>query len=453
MPLTDLFCGTRRNAPRKSLTSLGKTHRSVSDEACIGNLGTCALCPIVPTVTIRWGKRAAHRALASESRSMLVAHEADEAPPSPDDSLPQVALLALVGGAVVLAVAAASLALWEGKVVLLLLFFSYTLGAAMRPGVDRLVRVGVPRALALVGYLILFFAVIGLLFWLIIPVAFDQTQQALTDGPQHDPAAPQGLLQSVRGQALNSLESKLEEISDPNTALSTLVGTLSALAGVAFTLAAAAYWVIERDRFVNVVLAVVPHEKRATVRDTWLLIDLKLGAVMRTKLLLVLMTSSILSLAFWVIGLPYFLLVGVFAGIVEILPVIGPLIAGLTAVAAGLTVSWQLGLAAAIVVYGLRIVQDYVINPRLFGRAVHLPPLAVLLSVSAVALLLGPWWVPLAIPLTAVVSTLLDVLVWKGDPAEVDVPTVLTRTDDTVGDRRRRPWRPSEDVSKETGRA
>ena len=49
----------------------------------------------------------------------------------------------------------------------------------------------------------------------------------------------------------------------------------------------------------------------------------------------------------------------------------------------------------------------YRINPRLFGRAIHMPPLAVLLAVSAVALLLGPWWVPLAIPLTAVVSTLL----------------------------------------------
>jgi predicted PurR-regulated permease PerM len=275
----------------------------------------------------------------------------------------------------------------------------------------------------------------------------------LADLPRHHAATDQDLLRSIRGQALNSLESKLAEISEPNTALSTLVGTLSALAGVAFTLAAAAYWVIERDRLVNVVLAVVPHEKRATVRDTWLLIDLKLGAVIRTKLLLVVMTGSILSFAFWIIGLPYFLLVGVFAGIVEILPVIGPLIAGLTAVAAGLTVSWQLGLAAAIVVYGLRIVQDYVINPRLFGRAVHLPPLAVLLAVSAVALLLGPLWVPLAIPLTAVVSTLLDVLVWKSDPAAVGVPTVLARTDDTVEDRRRRPWRATVDVSKDTGRA
>jgi predicted PurR-regulated permease PerM len=370
-----------------------------------------------------------------------------------DDTLPHVALLTLVGGMVVLAVAAATLALWEGRVVVLLLFLAYTLGAAMRPGVDGLVRFGVPRGFALVGHFALFFGAVVLLLWLVVPVAFEQTQQALTDVPRHDAATDQGLVSSIREQALTSLESRFREISEPDTALSTLVGTLAALAGFAFTLAAAAYWVIERDRLVNVVLAVVPHEKRATVRDTWLLIDLKLGAVIRTKLLLVVMTASILSFAFWVIGLPYFLLVGVFAGLVEVLPVIGPLIAGLTAVAAGLTVSWQLGLAAAVVVYGLRIVQDYVINPRLFGRAVHLPPLAVLLAVSAVALLLGPWWVPLAIPLTAVVSTLLDVLVWKTNPSEEEVPTVLTSTDDTVQDRRRRPWRGSGDVSKEADRA
>ena len=383
----------------------------------------------------------------------MAAPEADKAAVSGDSSLPHIALLTLVGGVVALAVIAVTLALWEGRVVMLLLFLAYTLGAAMRPGVESLGHVGLPRALALVAHFALLFAIVALLLWLIVPVAFDQTQQALADVPPGNTATDQDLLHSVRGQALNSLESKLDDISDPTAALSTLVGTLSALAGVAFTLAAAGYWVVERDRLVNVVLAVVPHEKRATVRDTWLLIDLKLGAVIRTKLLLVLMTASVLSFAFWVIGLPYFLLVGVFAGIVEILPVIGPLIAGLTAVAAGLTVSWQLGLAAAIVVYGLRIVQDYVINPRLFGRAVHLPPLAVLLAVSAVALLLGPWWVPLAIPLTAVVSTLLDVLVWKSDPAEVDVPTVLTHTDDTVEDRRRRPWRASRDVSKDAGHA
>ena len=366
-----------------------------------------------------------------------------------EDSLPRVAFLTLVGGVVALAVLAATLAVWEGRVVVLLLFLAYTLGAAVRPGVERLSRLAVPRALGLLAHFAVLIALVALLLWLVVPIVLDQTQQALADAPRQDAGVDRGLAYSIREQALNSLESKLGEISQPDKALSTLVGTLAALAGVAFTLASAAYWVVERDRLVNVVLAIVPHEKRKTIRDTWLLIDLKLGAVIRTKLLLVLLTASVLSFAFWVIGLPYFLLVGVFAGIVEILPVIGPLIAGLTAVAAGLTVSWQLGLAAGIVVYGFRILQDYVINPRLFGRAVHLPPLAVLVAVSAVALLLGPWWVPLAIPLTAVVATLLDVLVWKTDPGEADVPTVLAPTEETVADRRRGPWRPSGAVTED----
>jgi predicted PurR-regulated permease PerM len=381
---------------------------------------------------------AAHRPQGRESRSEPLSH---------------IALLALVGGVVTLSVLAVTLAVWEGRVVVLILFLAYTLGAALRPGVDRLARMGVPRALALAGHFAVLVAVVALLLWLVVPVVLEQTQQALADAPRHDAGGDTGLVYSIREQALNSLESRLDEISQPDKALSTLIGTLAALAGVAFTLASAAYWVVERDRFVNVVLAVIPHERRRTVRDTWLLIDLKLGAVIRTKILLVVMTATVLSFAFWVIGLPYFLLVGVFAGIVEVLPVIGPLVAGLTAVAAGLTVSWQLALAAGIVVYGFRIVQDYVVNPRLFGRAVHLPPLAVLVAVSAVALLLGPWWVPLAIPLTAVVATLLDVLVWKSDPAEANVPTVVAPTEETVEERRRRPWSSSGRVSKDAGRA
>jgi predicted PurR-regulated permease PerM len=242
----------------------------------------------------------------------------------------------------------------------------------------------------------------------------------------------------LKQNALNGLEGWLRHLSEPNVALSTAVATLTAVAAVAFTIASAAYWVSERDRLVDVVVSLVPEPKRAVVRDTWLLIDLKLGAVIRTKALLVVITSTVLSIAFWIIGLPYFLLIAAFAGIVEVLPVIGPLLAGLAAVGAGLTVSWKTAAAAAAAVYGFRVFQDYVINPRLFGRAVHLPPLVVLIAVSAMALLLGPAWVPLAIPLTAVISTLLDVLVWKRDPAEQQVPTVLVPTEDTVRTRRRR---------------
>jgi len=68
------------------------------------------------------------------------------------------------------------------------------------------------------------------------------------------------------------------------------------------------------------------------VRDTWELVDLRLGAFVRGQALLIAVVATILSAGFWATGLPYWLLVGVFAGVVEIVPVIGPLVAGITAI-------------------------------------------------------------------------------------------------------------------------
>ena len=62
----------------------------------------------------------------------MTAAEPDKAPVSRDNALPHVAVLTLVGGVVGLAVVATTLALWEGRVVMLLLFLAYTLGAALR---------------------------------------------------------------------------------------------------------------------------------------------------------------------------------------------------------------------------------------------------------------------------------------------------------------------------------
>lgn len=358
-----------------------------------------------------------------------------EAPAAADEA--QVAVRALIAAAVVVAVLLAAIALWQARTVVLLLFLSYTLAAAIRPSVDALSRRRVPRWFAITLHVALMAGVIGFLLWLFVPTALRQTENALADLPaQSVQSVDEPWFDSLRRSALTSLERELRDVPSPEAAFSAALQTLAVLAGIAFTLACAVYWLTERDRFVTAILRVLPQGKRQTVHDGWLLIDLKLGAVIRTKLLLVAMTGTILSVAFWLIGLPYFLLVGMFAGIVEVVPVIGPLIAGLAAVGVGLTVSWQTALAAAAVVYGLRVVQDYVINPRLFGRAVDLPALAVLLAVSAVALLLGPFWVPLAIPITAVLSTLADILVRDIDPADEPVPAVLVRTDATVADRR-----------------
>jgi predicted PurR-regulated permease PerM len=122
---------------------------------------------------------------------------------------------------------------------------------------------------------------------------------------------------------------------------------------------------------------------------------------------------------------PYFILIGAFAGVVEIIPVIGPLAAGALAVAVGLTESWHVGIAAGICVLGVRLLEDYLILPRVLGDAVGLSPLLVLVSVTSVGILFGAFAVVLAVPLVAVLVTVLDVVVRRKEPTEEEVPTVL----------------------------
>jgi predicted PurR-regulated permease PerM len=169
------------------------------------------------------------------------------------------------------------------------------------------------------------------------------------------------------------------------------------------------------------------------VRDTWDLIDLKLGAFVRGQALLIVLVGTVLSLAFWAVGLPYFILIGAFAGVVEIVPVIGPIAAGVLAVAVGATESWHVALAAGICVLAVRLLEDYLIVPKVLGEAVGLSPLLVLVSVTAVGILFGGFAVVLAVPLVAVLVTLLDVIVRDVDPAEEDVPTVLFPAKDAEG--------------------
>jgi predicted PurR-regulated permease PerM len=135
--------------------------------------------------------------------------------------------------------------------------------------------------------------------------------------------------------------------------------------------------------------------------------------------------ATLLSFAFWLDGEPYWLLIGVFAGIVELIPIVGPLAAGAVAIGAGLTVGWTVAIGAAVAVLVLRQLEDYVIAPRVMGHAVGLSPLVVLISVVAVGYLLGAIYVLIAIPIASVAATVIDVVIHDRDPAEEEAPTVL----------------------------
>jgi predicted PurR-regulated permease PerM len=330
---------------------------------------------------------------------------------------------------VVIAIVAVALALWKLKLVLALVFLAFILAAALRPGIERLARAGIPRGLGLLIHYVALIGLIALALWIVVPRAVDQVQNALggtTQAQIHEEATQS---KGIKHEILTAIDKRLREVPKASDllhpAVEVTLKVFEVLLGIFFVLATAAYWIFERGRAVDFVASLLPRPKRKKLRDTWNLIDLKLGAFVRGQALLIVLVGTVLSLAFWAIGEPYFILIGAFAGVVEIVPVIGPISAGALAVAVGATDSWQVALAAGICVLVVRLIEDYLIVPRVLGDAVGLSPLLVLISVTAVGILFGGFAVVLAVPLVAVLVTVLDVVVRDVDPAEEDVPTVL----------------------------
>ena len=171
------------------------------------------------------------------------------------------------------------------------------------------------------------------------------------------------------------------------------------------------------------------------MRDTWKLIDLKLGAYVRGQAVLILLVATVLSLIFWAIGLPFWLLIGVFAGVVEIVPVDRAARCGRACGRRRPHRVVGVAVAAGVIVLVVRLIEDYLVIPRVLGDAVGLSPLLVLIAVTGVAILFGAFAVLLAIPIAAVVATLVDVIVLDKDPAEEEVPAVIFPGD---GDSERR---------------
>jgi predicted PurR-regulated permease PerM len=330
---------------------------------------------------------------------------------------------------VVIALVAATLALWKLKLVIALVFLGFILAAAMRPGIEALHRRRVPRSAGLALHYLAFAGLIALLLWIVVPRAVDQVQNALGGSTKAQIHRQATHSKGIKHEVLTAVDRRLRELPSAGSlfhpAVEITLKAFEVLIGIFFVLATAAYWIFERERAVDTVASLLARPKRKKLRDTWDLIDLKLGAFVRGEALLVVLVGTILSLAFWAVGLPYFILIGAFAGVVEIVPVIGPLVAGALAIGVGFTESWHVALAAGICVLAVRMLEDYLVVPRVLGDAVGLSPLLVLVSVTAVGILFGGFAVVLAVPLVAVLVTVIDVVVRDKDPAEEDVPTVL----------------------------
>jgi predicted PurR-regulated permease PerM len=143
-----------------------------------------------------------------------------------------------------------------------------------------------------------------------------------------------------------------------------------------------------------------------------------LAAYIRAQLLACVLVGSLCGVGFAVMGFPYPVLLGVLAGALESIPLVGPLVVALAVATVGALHAPMLAVSAVAFLAVLRILEDYVVYPRLMRRGVQLHPLAVILGILAGAELDGVAGMFLAVPVTAIGSVLFRHWIgWRSDDA------------------------------------
>lgn len=177
-------------------------------------------------------------------------------------------------------------------------------------------------------------------------------------------------------------------------------GILSGLSKVVLSPLLAFYLLRDRRRISAGLTLLLPVTCRARGVRAAREMKRESAAYLRGQLLLSLIVGSMTALGLLLLRIPGWLILGLLMGVMELVPYIGPVIAGIPAVLLALQGGWVRALWTAALLLLIQETEGAFLSPRLVGHATALHPMAVLLLVSAGGIVAGPIGMVLAIPLT-----------------------------------------------------
>ena len=309
-------------------------------------------------------------------------------------------ILTVVAAAVLVAT------LYAARDALMLIYVSALIAMGFSPLV-RLIerphsakrRQRMPRALAI---LLIYLAVIGtfvLIGLLVVPPLVDQATTLWSDMPQYFNRIQQFLIRYKLMTHSITLQEAVQNApaGAGGDAVSTLLiavwSVIGGVFGLITTLILTFYLLIEAETIFRFVTRFVPGSKRAHFA-------FMLAGVMGT------FAAAGLGL----MGVPYFYVVALVAAIGETIPIVGPIIGGVTAVAVAITVSPKLALYVGIYFFVLHQLESNILVPKIMERRVGVSPVTVIIALLIGGALFGLVGAILAIPTVAILSVVVDEL-------------------------------------------
>jgi predicted PurR-regulated permease PerM len=247
---------------------------------------------------------------------------------------------------------------------------------------------------------------------------------------------PGPLLDTINGAIPGVIDSVSHTVS---SMLAGMVGWLAYIPWLIIIPILSFFFLKDADSFRRSALQMLPRGRWRWRGDEFFQdVNSTLAAYIRAQLTACLFIGVICALGFTLLGLPSPLVLGVIAGIFEFVPLVGPLmIALIAAILATLHAGPVSAFMVVVFLIVLRVVQDYIVYPRLIGQGIHLHPLAVIVALLSGAELAGVAGIFLAIPIVAILTvSYRHWLEHRGSEGLADVlePTPVEATPPKVDD-------------------
>lgn len=311
----------------------------------------------------------------------------------------------------ILFIASIIIGLWfvtQIRDIIITLFVSFILVSALNGLVIKLVKVRIPRIIAIILIYLLLVFIIGVFLTVIFPPLINESVRLAKKTPQYSDVLfqtldlkPDALTQQVSSFSSNAIGVIKSVFSDIFAIISTLVITF--------------YLLLERRNIDTSLLKFFGEVKGKLVIEKVNKIENRLGGWIRGQVLLCTIIGIMSYIGLKLLGIEYALPLALIAAILEIVPVIGPIISAIPAVIIAYVTSPSLAIATIALYTLIQQLENHLIVPSVMKTAVGLKPIVTIIALMIGGKLLGIAGAILAIPILIVIMEVAeDILLQKG---------------------------------------
>ncbi|MDQ3549804.1 MAG: AI-2E family transporter [Chloroflexota bacterium] len=312
-------------------------------------------------------------------------------------------LLALVLTVILLWVARQ---LWQ---ILILIVFSVMLAVALTPLVHWLMRHHLTRGKAVAVTSILLLAGIALLLAIVVPALIDQGQTVRDRFPEVREDVAEMLRDRDRPQLADQVARfEITDVVQPGQLASGVPRGFGVLAALLTMLILTIYILSDAERIVRFMYFLIPEKHHIHVDNLLPALSMTVGGYLRGQLITSASITLVTFVILLVVGAPNALGLALLAGIADAVPIVGAFVAVIAATLAALSVSSVAALIVLILLIAYQQIEDRLLVPRVYGKTLRLPPIAVFLAVIIGARLLGIVGALLALPAASAMRTVLQ---------------------------------------------